>query len=121
MWLMLQQEKPDDYVVATGETHSIKEFLELAFNYVNLKWEDYVAFDPRYLRPAEVDLLIGDPSKAEKQLGWKPSVTFAELVNLMVEADLAALNLPSPQGEEARAKIAQDIAYIRQNFGRMVD
>jgi GDPmannose 4,6-dehydratase len=121
MWLMLQQEQPDDYVVATGETHSIKEFLELAFNYVNLNWEDYVAFDPRYLRPAEVDLLIGDPTKAQENLGWKPSVTFAELVNLMVEADLAGLNLPSPKGEEARAKMAKDIAYIRQNFGRMVD
>lgn len=93
MWLMLQQERPDDYVVATGETHSVEEFLEKAFDYVNLKWQDYVAFDERYLRPTEVDLLIGDPSKARAQLGWTPSVTFDELVRLMVETDLKAIGL----------------------------
>jgi GDPmannose 4,6-dehydratase len=70
MWLMLQQDQPDDYVVATGETHSIREFLDIAFGHVNLNWEDYVAFDPRYLRPAEVDILIGDPAKAKQQLQW---------------------------------------------------
>ncbi|MDB9526415.1 GDP-mannose 4,6-dehydratase [Oscillatoria sp. CS-180] len=93
MWLMLQQEQPDDYVVATGETHSVKEFLDIAFGHVNLNWEDYVAFDERYLRPAEVDLLIGDPTKATEKLNWKPSVTFEELVHLMVDADLKALGL----------------------------
>jgi GDPmannose 4,6-dehydratase len=88
MWLMLQQEKPDDYVVATGETHSVKEFLEIAFGHVNLDWNQYVAFDERYLRPTEVDLLIGDPAKAKAKLNWKPSVTFNELVEKMVDADL---------------------------------
>ncbi|NJL49279.1 MAG: GDP-mannose 4,6-dehydratase [Leptolyngbyaceae cyanobacterium SM2_5_2] len=98
MWLMLQQEEPDDYVVATGETHSVREFLDLAFSHVNLNWQDYVAFDERYLRPAEVDLLIGDPSKAKAKLGWQPSVTFEELVHLMVEADLQALGLVTLNG-----------------------
>ena len=98
MWLMLQQEQPDDYVIATGETHSVREFLELAFGYVNLNWEDHVEFDDRYLRPAEVDLLIGDSSKAQQKLGWKPSVTFKQLVAIMVEADLQALGLTSPNG-----------------------
>ena len=93
MWLMLQQDKPDDYVVATGETHSIKEFLELAFDRVNLDWNDYVAFDERYLRPTEVDLLIGDPTKAEQKLGWERSVDFPGLVRLMVDTDLAAIGM----------------------------
>ncbi|WP_293133740.1 GDP-mannose 4,6-dehydratase [Microcoleus sp. bin38.metabat.b11b12b14.051] len=91
MWLMLQQEKPDDYVIATNETHSIKEFLDLAFTYVNLDWQKYVEFDERYLRPAEVELLIGDSTKARQQLKWEPSVTFQELVHLMVDADTKAL------------------------------
>ncbi|MGB5057275.1 MAG: GDP-mannose 4,6-dehydratase, partial [Candidatus Promineifilaceae bacterium] len=91
MWLMLQQEKPDDYVVATGETHSVEEFLTEAFGYVNLDWHDYVKQDPRFMRPAEVDLLVGDPSKAGRKLGWEPSVTFAELVKMMVKADLDML------------------------------
>ncbi|MGF1499873.1 MAG: GDP-mannose 4,6-dehydratase [Elainellaceae cyanobacterium] len=95
MWLMLQQEQPDDYVVATGETHSVREFLETAFGHVNLKWQDFVEFDERYLRPAEVDLLIGDPTKAREKLGWQPSVTFEDLVALMVEADLQSLGLIS--------------------------
>ena len=91
MWLMLQQEKPDDYVIATNETHSIREVLELAFQHVNLDWHEYVEFDERYLRPAEVELLIGDSTKARKQLGWEPSVTFKELVQLMVDSDMKAL------------------------------
>ncbi|MEO0408111.1 MAG: GDP-mannose 4,6-dehydratase, partial [Cyanobacteria bacterium P01_A01_bin.135] len=95
MWLMLQQEAPDDYVVATGETYSIREFLDIAFGYVNMNWQDYVEFDERYLRPAEVDLLVGDPSKAKEKLGWEPSVTFNELVHLMVEADMRSLGLIS--------------------------
>jgi GDPmannose 4,6-dehydratase len=113
MWLMLQQEQPDDYVVATGETHSVKEFLDLAFGYVNLDWQEYVEFDQRYLRPAEVDLLIGDPTKAKQQLGWQPSVTFEELVHLMVEADMNALGL-SKSGDGS-SKVA-DFATVRQNL-----
>ena len=120
MWLMLQQEEPDDYVIATGETYSVREFLEAAFNYVNLNWEDYVAFDERYLRPAEVDLLIGDSSKAKQQLGWQPSVTFEELVHLMVDADLAALGLSSANGK-GKQEMLKDNAYIRQNMRVMVD
>ncbi len=92
MWLMLQQPEPDDYVIATGETHSVREFLEAAFGYVNLRWEDYVEIDPRYFRPTEVELLIGDASKARRKLGWTPKVTFPELVKIMVEADLKALS-----------------------------
>jgi GDPmannose 4,6-dehydratase len=88
MWLMLQQPEPDDYVIATGETHSVREFLEHAFTCAGLRWEDYVAFDERYCRPAEVDLLIGDCSKAKQKLGWEPKTKFVELVKLMVDADL---------------------------------
>ncbi|PLZ69357.1 GDP-mannose 4,6-dehydratase, partial [Fischerella thermalis] len=115
MWMMLQQDEPDDYVIATGETHTVREFLELAFGYVNLNWQDHVEFDPRYLRPAEVDLLIGDPTKAQQKLGWKPSVTFEELVSLMVEADLQALGLTSPNGKLANT--IMDNAMIRQEVG----
>jgi GDPmannose 4,6-dehydratase len=88
MWLMLQQDKPDDYVIATGETHSVREFLELAFARVGLNWKDYVVVDPKFLRPAEVDLLLGDPAKAKKQLGWTPEVTFQGLINMMVDSDM---------------------------------
>ncbi len=119
MWLMLQQDQPDDYVIATGETYSIREFLDLAFGYVNLDWHDYVEFDERYLRPAEVELLIGDPSKAKQKLGWEPSVTFPELVGLMVEADLQRLGLTLPDGKGA--KFAPDIATIRQEIGSLMD
>jgi GDPmannose 4,6-dehydratase len=119
MWLMLQQDEPDDYVVATGETHSIREFLDTSFNYVNLDWHDYVEFDERYLRPTEVDLLIGDPTKVKQKLGWEPSVTFEQLVALMVEADLRALGIASPNGEGAQ--LLEDNAYIRQGVGSMVD
>lgn len=91
MWLMLQRDIPDDYIIATGETHSVQEFLEEAFGYVNLDWRDYVVQDERYMRPAEVDLLVGDPSKAGRDLGWEPTVTFLELVRLMVDADLKLL------------------------------
>jgi GDPmannose 4,6-dehydratase len=89
MWLMLQQDQPDDYLVATGETHSVAEFAELAFGAVGIRnWQDYVKVDPALLRPAEVDLLIGDPAKARAKLGWQPEVTFPQLVQMMVEADL---------------------------------
>jgi GDPmannose 4,6-dehydratase len=91
MWLMLQQEQPDDYVVATGETHSVQELVEVAFNHVGLDWKKHVVLDPAFIRPAEVDLLIGDPTKARTQLGWKPKVTFQGLVQRMVEADLRRL------------------------------
>ncbi len=89
MWLMLQQDQPDDYVVATGETHTVREFCEEAFGLLDLDWEEFVDYDKRYERPAEVDLLVGDPAKAKKQLGWEPKVGFKELVKIMVESDLA--------------------------------
>jgi GDPmannose 4,6-dehydratase len=88
MWMMLQRDKPDDYVVATGETYSVRDFLEEAFSYAGLDWEKYVKVDPKYFRPAEVDVLLGDPRKAHQALGWKPRVTFKELVHLMVDADM---------------------------------
>ncbi|GIV88768.1 MAG: GDP-mannose 4,6-dehydratase [Chloroflexus sp.] len=88
MWLMLQQDQPEDYVIATGETHSVREFCELAFGCVGLDYRDYVVIDQRFMRPAEVDLLIGDASKARQKLGWKPRTSFPELVQMMVEADL---------------------------------
>jgi GDPmannose 4,6-dehydratase len=88
MWLMLQQERPDDYVVATGETHSVREFLEEVFGYLDLDWEQYVKIDPRYFRPAEVDFLLGDSSKARRRLAWEPTVTFKDLVRMMVDADM---------------------------------
>ena len=91
MWLMLQQDNPDDFVVSTGETYSVEEFLVAAFGAVNLDWHDYVVQDPRFMRPAEVDLLVGDPGKAKRLLGWEPSVTFAELVKMMVDSDMAML------------------------------
>ncbi len=91
MWLMLQQSEPDDYVIATGETHSVREFLDEAFGYVGLDWHDYVRVDPRYLRPTEVDVLQGDSTKARERLGWKPRVGFAQLVKMMVDADMAAV------------------------------
>src|SRR6266581_2301076 len=87
MWLMLQAEQPDDYVVATGETHSVREFCELAFGALGLDWEQYVVIDPAFLRPAEVDLLLGDASRAREVLGWAPRITFSELVHTMVTAD----------------------------------
>jgi GDPmannose 4,6-dehydratase len=91
MWLMLQQEQPDDYVIATGETHSVRELCDVAFGHVGLDYREYVRQDERYFRPAEVDMLVGDASKAGRLLGWEPRVTFRELVEMMVEADLAAL------------------------------
>lgn len=88
MWLMLQQDQPDDYVIATGEAHSVQEFVEVAFGHVGLDWQKHVGIDARYLRPAEVDHLIGDPAKAKKELGWEPSVNFTQLVTMMVDADI---------------------------------
>jgi GDPmannose 4,6-dehydratase len=101
MWLMLQQDQPDDYVIATNESHSVREFLDLAFSHVGLEWKQHVEIDPRYYRPAEVDLLIGDPRKAKKKLGWEPKTKFADLVKLMVEADTKLLK----DHQEGRIKV----------------
>ena len=91
MWLMLQQDAPDDYVICTGRTHSVRELCQAAFGHVGLDWRDFVAVDPRFVRPAEVDLLVGDASKAKEVLGWQPTVSFETLVALMVDADLGVL------------------------------
>ncbi len=91
MWLMLQQDQPEDYVIATGKTHSVERLLEVAFSHVGLNWRDYVVQDRRFMRPAEVDLLVGDPSKAKKALRWQPQVSFEDLIGMMVEADLKKL------------------------------
>jgi GDPmannose 4,6-dehydratase len=88
MWMMLQQDQPDDYVLATGETHSVRELLDIAFSAVDLDWTKHVEIDPRYYRPAEVDLLLGDATKAREKLGWRPRVGFSELIQMMVEADV---------------------------------
>jgi|SRR5579884_2010561 GDPmannose 4,6-dehydratase len=93
MWLMLQQDEPDDYIIATGETHSVRELLDVAFGHLGLDWHQYVKIDPRYYRPTEVDLLLGDASKAKKKLGWTPKVSFKQLVTMMVDADLEAERL----------------------------
>ncbi len=92
MWMMLQQDEPDDYVIATGETHSVERLVDVAFSHVGLDWHDHVTLDERFVRPAEVDVLIGDRSKAEADLGWTPTVTFEELVKMMVDADLERLD-----------------------------
>jgi GDPmannose 4,6-dehydratase len=99
MWLMLQQDAPDDFVLATGETHTVQEFVEAAFGRVDLDWKEYVVVDPKFVRPAEVELLLGDPGKAKRLLGWEPTVTFKGLVDMMVDADMA--------------RVAQQIAYER--------
>jgi GDPmannose 4,6-dehydratase len=88
MWRILQQDEPDDYVLATNETHTVREFVELAFAHVGLDWKEHVRYDKRYERPAEVDLLIGNPAKAKQKLDWEPKVRFQELVQIMVDADL---------------------------------
>lgn len=92
MWLMLQQDTPDDYVIATGETRTVKELVQIAFDRAGLDWEKYVKIDPAFIRPAEVDLLIGDPAKAMKKLGWKPKVSFEEMIGMMVDSDIARLS-----------------------------
>jgi GDPmannose 4,6-dehydratase len=108
MWMMLQAEQPDDYVIATGETHTVREFLDRAFGHVGLNWHDYVKIDPRYYRPTEVDLLIGDAAKAKRTLGWEPKVSFEELVTMMVDADMRA-ERQTLEGDEAnRAPVRGD-------------
>lgn len=99
MWRMLQANKPDDYLLATGETHTVKEFLEETFSYVGLDWKKYVEIDSRYFRPTEVDLLIGDPSKAKKKLDWSPKTTFKELAHIMIDADMEAIGLTPPSAK----------------------
>jgi len=101
MWLMLQQDEPGDYVVATGETHSVEEFVARAFTRVGLDWKEHIVVDQRFLRPAEVDMLVGDPTKAHEKLGWKPEVTFEALVDLMVDADLETVRREIHRGESA--------------------
>jgi GDPmannose 4,6-dehydratase len=96
MWLMLQQEKPGDYVIGTGEAHTVREFLQEAFSYVGLDWQQYVRISPAYFRPTEVDFLMADCSKACKELGWMPKIQFKELVQIMVDADLESQGLDSP-------------------------
>ncbi|MBT9132755.1 MAG: GDP-mannose 4,6-dehydratase [Firmicutes bacterium] len=96
MWLMLQHEKPDDFVIATGKGHSVKEFVEESFTYVGLDWEKCVRIDPRYFRPTEIEVLIADATKVRKRLGWEPKVTFKELIRIMVDADMEALGLEAP-------------------------
>lgn len=105
MWLMLQQDEAEDYVIGTGESHAIQEFVQEAFSYVNLDWREYVEIDPRYFRPTEVGHLQADATKAKKHLGWEPKITFKELVRIMVDADLQALGLHAPgEGESILAK-----------------
>lgn len=103
---MLQAEEPDDYVIATGENHSVREFLDEAFGYLDLNWEEFVETDPRYYRPAEVDLLLGDSSKARRFLGWEPKVGFKELVRIMVDHDLELARLESLRKSDG-AQISQ--------------
>jgi GDPmannose 4,6-dehydratase len=91
MWLMLQQDRPDDYVLATGRTHTVQRLVELAFAAVDLDWQEYVTRDPRFMRPADVDLLVGDPTKAKENMGWEATTSFEELVRIMVRAEQAAL------------------------------
>jgi GDPmannose 4,6-dehydratase len=95
MWMMLQQDHPDDYVVGTGQTHSVGELCQAAFSHVGLDWQEFVVVDPKFYRPAEVDLLISDPSKARQVLGWEPEVDFESLVQMMVDADLDLLRKES--------------------------
>ena len=115
MWLMLQQEVPEDYVIGTGETHSVKEFLEEVFNYVGLDWKEYVEIDPRYFRPTEVELLLADSSKARKELGWSPRITFKELVKIMVDSDLELAGLDSP-GEGKKILKQKGISWTENHL-----
>jgi GDPmannose 4,6-dehydratase len=108
MWLMLQQEKPDDYVIATGETHSVKEFVEEVFGLLGLDWRKYVELDRNYLRPTEVDTLLGDSSKAEKKLGWRPQVSFKDLVRIMVEADLELAKREAHMNSYSEKRVVRD-------------
>jgi GDPmannose 4,6-dehydratase len=103
MWLMLQQSQPEDHVIGTGQTHSVQEFVEIAFDHVGLHWQRHVVVDPQFYRPAEVDLLLADPSRARERLGWAPQVSFEQLVRMMVDADLALVSKSLPSERQARA------------------
>lgn len=120
MWLILQQEKADDYVLGTGECHSVQEFLQAAFSYIGLDWKQHVKIDPRYFRPTEAEMLLADPAKAREKLGWEPKVTFRELVRIMVDADMEAIGLVPP-GERkailAKHKLNQLYVVERGLFG----
>ena len=111
MWLMMNVDEADDYVVATGETHSVREFIEKAFGYLDLDWERYVEIDPRYFRPAEVDLLLGDATKAREKLGWEPKVSFENLVTLMVDHDLTLAKHEAETRELNHAKTANSVSW----------
>jgi GDPmannose 4,6-dehydratase len=101
MWQMLQHERPDDFVIGTGEAHTVREFVEAAFSYVGLDWNEYVKIDPRYFRPTEAEELISDPTKAKNKWGWAPKVKFTDLVKIMVDADMRAVGLaPIGEGDE---------------------
>jgi GDPmannose 4,6-dehydratase len=113
MWRMLQQEEPQDLVFGTGETQSVKEFVKEAFGYVNLDWRDYVAIDPRYLRPTEVPCLQANPSQAKQCLGWEAQVKFKELVQIMMDADLEAAGLAAP-GEGKRCLAHRRLGWLRR-------
>lgn len=116
MWLMLQQDRPQDYVIGTGETHSVREFLDEAFGYVGLRWRDYVTTSPQYLRPLDVSMLVADTSKAQKELGWKPRLSFREVVRVMVDYDVAAMGL-EPPGEGRRILEQKGSAWERWDVG----
>ena len=113
MWLMLQQDKPDDYVIGTGEAHSVKEFLEGAFSYINLDWKECVDIDPKYFRPTEVEVLKADSSKAKKILNWTPRITFEDLIKIMLDADLEAIGLSSP-GEGKKIISEKGLAWNKR-------
>jgi GDPmannose 4,6-dehydratase len=117
MWMVLQQEKPDDYVIGTGEAHTVREFVQEAFDYAGITWQDHIVIDKRYIRPTDVASLRADPSKAEKQLGWKPRVTFKELVMIMVDYDLERLGITCPgQGKQALAQKGLD--WTKHEYAR---
>ena len=113
---MLQQDSPDDFVLATGETHEIGEFVRIAFEHVGLDWEKHVVIDPRYYRPAEVDLLVGNPEKATKVLGWEHTVSFEELVKLMVDADLAKLETTEPNHTSPNYQLVETSTIITRHY-----
>jgi GDPmannose 4,6-dehydratase len=115
MWLMLQQDKPCDYVIGTGETHSVEEFLIEAFNYVNLDYKEYVKIDPRYFRPTEVELLLADASKAKRELVWSPRITFKDLVKIMVDSDMELIGLEST-GEGKKILKAKGIGWTENHL-----
>ena len=115
MWLMLQQDKPDDYVIGTGETHSVEEFLVEAFNYVNLDYKEFVEIDPRYFRPTEVDILLADSSKARRELKWSPRITFQELVKIMVDSDMELIGMDSP-GEGIKILKTKGIGWTKNHL-----